>query len=234
MVFHLTVIQTFGMMQEEVLAAVPLFIFMGYIVEGADLMARLFRAFRYLLAPLKGSLYLGVVFTATIFAMATGIVGAAVTVLGIMAAPIMMKCHYSPRLCRGRHCCRGHPGHPDPAQRDARRDGPGDERLGGQAVWCGVSVQAFSWHLCILLPARPLLLQSRVGAGGAGRGTVDLSAGHDQGVLVGMVPLAVLIAGTLGSILAGLATPTEAAAMGAFGGVLLAAGYGKTQRKDAG
>ena len=64
-------------------------------------MARLFRAFRYLLAPLKGSLYLGVVFTATIFAMATGIVGAAVTVLGIMAAPIMMKCHYSPRLSAG-------------------------------------------------------------------------------------------------------------------------------------
>ncbi len=101
MVFDLMVIQTFGMMQEEVLAAVPLFIFMGYIVEGADLMARLFRAFRYLLAPLKGSLYLGVVFTATIFAMATGIVGAAVTVLGIMAAPIMMKCHYSPRLSAG-------------------------------------------------------------------------------------------------------------------------------------
>jgi len=101
MVFHLMVIQTFGMMQEEVLAAVPLFIFMGYIVEQADLMSRLFRAFRYLLAPLKGSLYLGVIFTATVFAMATGIVGAAVTVLGIMAAPIMMKCHYSPRLAAG-------------------------------------------------------------------------------------------------------------------------------------
>ena len=101
MVFHLMVSQTFGFMQEEVLAAVPLFIFMGYITEQAELMERLFKAFRYLLAPLKGSLYLGVILTATVFAMATGIVGAAVTVLGIMAAPVMIKCGYSPRLSSG-------------------------------------------------------------------------------------------------------------------------------------
>ena len=101
MVFHLMVTQTFGMMQEEILAAVPLFIFMGYITEQAGLMERLFEAFRHLLAPLKGSLYLGVVLTATVFAMATGIVGAAVTVLGIMAAPIMIRCGYSPRLASG-------------------------------------------------------------------------------------------------------------------------------------
>ena len=73
------------------------------------------------------------VFTATIFAMATGIVGAAVTVLGIMAAPIMMKCHYSPRLSAGRHRRRRHAGHPDPPQRHAGGHGAGDERLGGQA-----------------------------------------------------------------------------------------------------
>ena len=91
MVFHLMVSQTFGFMQEEVLAAVPLFIFMGYMTEQAGLMERLFKAFRLILAPLRGSLYLGVVLTATVFAMATGIVGAAVTVLGIMAAPIMIK-----------------------------------------------------------------------------------------------------------------------------------------------
>ena len=101
MVFHLMVSQTFGFMQEEVLAAVPLFIFMGYITEQAELMERLFKAFRTLLASLKGSLYLGVILTATIFAMATGIVGAAVTVLGIMAAPIMIKSGYSPRLSAG-------------------------------------------------------------------------------------------------------------------------------------
>ena len=88
-------------MKEQTLAAVPLFIFMGYVVEQAGLMERLFRAFQVMLAPVRGSLYLGVILTATVFAMATGIVGAAVTVLGIMAAPIMMKSGYSPRLSAG-------------------------------------------------------------------------------------------------------------------------------------
>jgi Na+/H+ antiporter NhaC len=74
--------------------------FMGY-TEQAGLMERLFDAFRHLLASVKGALYIGVVLTATIFAMATGIVGAAVTVLGIMAAPIMIKSGYSPKLSAG-------------------------------------------------------------------------------------------------------------------------------------
>ena len=87
-------------MQEEVLAAVPLFIFMGYIMEQAGLMERLFRAFRFLLAPVQGSLYLGVVFTATIFAMATGIVGAAVTVLGHHGRPHHDEGRLQPRCPR--------------------------------------------------------------------------------------------------------------------------------------
>ena len=100
-VFDLAFFQTIGMMKEQTLAAVPLFIFMGYVVEQAGLMERLFRAFQVMLAPVRGSLYLGVILTATVFAMATGIVGAAVTVLGIMAAPIMIKSGYSPRLSAG-------------------------------------------------------------------------------------------------------------------------------------
>ena len=101
LVFDLAFFQTIGMMKEQTLAAVPLFIFMGYVVEQAGLMERLFRAFQVMLAPVRGSLYLGVILTATVFAMATGIVGAAVTVLGIMAAPIMIKSGYSPRLSAG-------------------------------------------------------------------------------------------------------------------------------------
>jgi TRAP-type mannitol/chloroaromatic compound transport system permease large subunit len=95
------VFQTIGLMKEEVLAAVPLFIFMGYITEQAGLMERLFRVLQLLMAPLRGSLYIAVILTATVFAMATGIVGAAVTVLGIMAAPIMIKSGYSPSLSAG-------------------------------------------------------------------------------------------------------------------------------------
>ena len=87
MVFDLAYFQTIGMMKEELLAAVPLFIFMGFLTEQAGLMERLFIAFRMLLAPIRGALFVVVILTATVFAMATGIVGAAVTVLGIMAAP---------------------------------------------------------------------------------------------------------------------------------------------------
>src|ERR1700754_66884 len=100
-VFDLAYFQTIGMMKEEVLAAVPLFIFMGFITEQAGLMERLFTAFRMILAPIRGALYLVVVLTATVFAMATGIVGAAVTVLGIMASPIMIKSGYNARLSAG-------------------------------------------------------------------------------------------------------------------------------------
>src|SRR5688572_15867428 len=100
-VFDLAYFQTIGMMKEELLAAVPLFIFMGFVTEQAGLMERLFTAFRLLLAPIRGALYLVVVLTATVFAMATGIVGAAVTVLGIMASPIMIKSNYDPRLSAG-------------------------------------------------------------------------------------------------------------------------------------
>ncbi len=100
-VFDLMVFQTIGLMKEETLAAVPLFVFMGFLLEQSGLMERLFRAFQFALAPVRGSLYVGVILTATIFAMATGIVGAAVTVLGIMAGPIMVKSRYDVRLSAG-------------------------------------------------------------------------------------------------------------------------------------
>ncbi len=100
-VFDLMVLQTFGLMQEEVLAAVPLFVFMGYILERAGLVERLFSAFQLLMGPVRGSLYLVVLLTATVFATATGIIGASVTLLGILAASTMMKAGYSTRLSAG-------------------------------------------------------------------------------------------------------------------------------------
>ena len=108
MVYSLAYFQTIGLMKEELLAAVPLFIFMGYMTERAGLMERLFIALRLLFAPIRGSLFAVVILTATIFAMATGIVGAAVTVLGIMASPIMVKAGYDGRLAAeiGRASCR--------------------------------------------------------------------------------------------------------------------------------
>jgi tripartite ATP-independent transporter DctM subunit len=224
-VFDLAFFQTIGMMKEQTLAAVPLFIFMGYVVEQAGMMERLFRAFQVMLAPVRGSLYLGVILTATIFAMATGIVGAAVTVLGIMAAPIMIKSGYSPRLSAGAIAAGGTLGILVPpsvmlvvmgpvinvsvAKLYAAAFGPG-------FLLAGLYI-AYTLTRSFLNPklGPPVPKEERAGS----------IVAVVREVIVGMVPLALLISSTLGTILAGVVTPTEAAAMGATGALILALVY---------
>lgn len=100
-VFYLMAISWFDTMTDTVLAAVALFTFMGYILEKAGLMERLFRALLLLSGRLKGSLYMGTIFSATLFAAATGIVGASVTIIGLMAAPVMQRSKYNSALSAG-------------------------------------------------------------------------------------------------------------------------------------
>src|SRR3546814_17596000 len=88
-VFNLLTYQFFSLMTNVELTAVPLFLFMGYVLEQSGLMDRLFNALQMTLGKKKVSLYIIVLVTATVFAAATGIVGASVTVLGVMAAPIL-------------------------------------------------------------------------------------------------------------------------------------------------
>src|SRR4029453_1566556 len=88
--FYIMVFQTIGIMKEEVLAAVPLFIFMGYLMEQGGLMERLFKGFQLMMGPIPGSLYVGVLVTATIFGIAAGTVGATVVLLGILVPPSVM------------------------------------------------------------------------------------------------------------------------------------------------
>ena len=98
LVFYLMTLQFSMVMTEQTLAAVPLFVFMGIMMEQAGLMERLFSAFQLMLAKVRGSLYYAVLFVSVIFAAATGIVGASVTILGIMAAKSMNKSGYNVRL----------------------------------------------------------------------------------------------------------------------------------------
>ena len=229
-VFDLMYIQTVSLMREEVLAAVPLFIFMGYMVEQAGLMERLFTAFRFILAPLRGSLYLGVILTATMFAMATGIVGASVTVMGIMAAPVMIKSGYDVRLSAGAITAGGTLGILIPPSVMLVVMGP----------VMGVSVgklyaAAFGpgFVLASLYIAYSLIrsyLQPHLGPPLAAEERSTSSRETLREFCFGMLPLAALILATLGSILAGLATPTEAAAIGALGAVALTCFYGKMDR----
>jgi tripartite ATP-independent transporter DctM subunit len=226
-VFSLAYFQTIGMMKESLLAAVPLFIFMGFITEQAGLMERLFVALRLLLAPVRGALYAVVILTAAIFAMATGIVGAAVTVLGIMASPIMVKTGYDSRLSAGAITAGGTLGILIPPSVMLIVMGPvlGVSVADLYAAAFGPGFLLAGLYLAYLMTRAfinprlgpPVPKAERV----AGVGTIL------REVVLGVLPLVGLIAAALGSILAGLATPTEAAGMGAMGALLLALAYGK-------
>jgi tripartite ATP-independent transporter DctM subunit len=224
-VFYLSVLQTIGLMKEEVLAAVPLFIFMGYMTEQAGLMERLFRALQLVMAPLRGSLYLAVILTATVFAMATGIVGAAVTVLGIMAAPIMIKSGYSPRLSAGAIAAGGTLGILIPPSVMLIVMGP---VMGVSVSLLYAAAFGPGFLMASLYIAYTLVRSFLNPALGPSVPLEERAKSVGQLVrefAIGVLPLALLITCTLGSILGGLATPTEASAMGATGAIVLAVLY---------
>jgi tripartite ATP-independent transporter DctM subunit len=226
-VFYLMVFQTIGLMKEETLAAVPLFVFMGHVLEQAGLMERLFRSFQLILAPVRGSLYLGVLLTATLFATATGIIGASVTVMGMMAAPAMMRAGYDPKLSAGSIAAGGTLGILIPPSVMLVVMGP------------VVGVSIIKLFAAAILPG--LLLAGLYIAYTLLRSFFNPSLGpplpRDQWAtswreiaveaLSGIVPLAVVMFAALGSIIFGLATPTEAAAMGATGALVLMISYGR-------
>ena len=227
MVYSLAYFQTIGLMKEELLAAVPLFIFMGYMTERAGLMERLFIALRLLFAPIRGSLFAVVILTATIFAMATGIVGAAVTVLGIMASPIMVKAGYDGRLAAGCITAGGTLGILIPPSVMLIVMGPvlGVSVADLYAAAFGPGFLLAGMYLAYLLGRA--FLNPKLGPPVPLEERVHSLPVMLREVAIGVVPLVCLIAAALGSILAGLATPTEAAGIGALGAMLLAAGYGR-------
>jgi TRAP-type mannitol/chloroaromatic compound transport system permease large subunit len=100
-VLDLMVQRTYGVMANDVLIAVPLFVFMGYLVERAALIDRLFKSLHLALSRVPGSLAVATIVTCAIFATATGIVGAVVTLMGLLALPPMLKAGYSVRLAAG-------------------------------------------------------------------------------------------------------------------------------------
>jgi tripartite ATP-independent transporter DctM subunit len=227
MVFDLMVMQSFGIMKEEVLAAVPLFILMGHITEEAGLMDRLFKAFQHLFAALKGSLYIGVILTATIFSMATGIVGAAVTVLGIMAIPVMMKSRYDVRLSAGALAAGGTLGILIPPSVMLVVMGPvlnvSVVKLYAGAFGPGLMLACLYLGYCIVRSH----LNPALGPPIPHAERIHSRRAILAELLIGFVPLAVLILGTLGSILFGLATPTEASGIGCLGALILSLAYRK-------
>jgi tripartite ATP-independent transporter DctM subunit len=224
-VFDLAYFQTIGMMKEELLAAVPLFIFMGFITEQAGLMERLFSAFRMLLAPVRGALFLVVIVTSTVFAMATGIVGAAVTVLGIMAGPIMIRTGYDAKLSAGAITAGGTLGILIPPSVMLIVMGPvlGVSVADLYAAAFGPGFLLAGLYLAYL--AGRAFINPKLGPPVPKEERVQSLYVMLREVVIGVVPLLGLIAATLGSILAGFATPTEASGIGSLGALILAACY---------
>ena len=225
LVFYLMTFQFSSVMLEQTLAAVPLFIFMGLLMEQAGLMERLFRAVQLMLSRVSGSLYLAVLFVSTIFAAATGIVGASVTILGIMAAKTMTRSGYDVRLSAGTITAGGTLGILIPPSIMLVVMGPVLEvpvtDLFAAAIIPGIMMAAlYAFYVmgrCWLNPSLgpPLSVEDQP----------TIMAYVLKEFFLGLVPPAALVFSALGSIMFGLATPTEGAACGAAGALLLTLAY---------
>jgi len=226
-VFHLMTYQVFGTMMDTVLAAVAMFTFMGYVLEKAGLMNRLFHAVQLLFGGIHGSLYLATIFTATLFAAATGIVGASVTIIALMAAPVMMRSGYDVKLSAGSICAGGTLGILIPPSVMLVVMGPvlqvSAARLYAGALLPGLLLAG----LYLFYTMGRVWLNPKLGPPlpAAERNLSGLQL--LQELVFGLVPPVVLILATLGTIVTGWATPTEGAAIGCIGALVVTAAHGR-------
>jgi tripartite ATP-independent transporter DctM subunit len=224
-VFNLFVQRTYAVMANDVLISVPLFVFMGYIIERANILDRLFRSLQLASGALPGSLAVATLATCALFATATGIVGAVVTLMGLLAFPAMLRAGYDVRLAAGVTCAGGCLGILIPPSimliLYGATAGVSVVQLYAAAFIPGMMLAGlyifYAIFIGVIYPERAprLPLEER----NVPIGTILIA------LATSFFPLAALIATVLGAILMGLATPSEAAAMGSLGSLLLAAGY---------
>jgi tripartite ATP-independent transporter DctM subunit len=229
---------------------VQLFLFMGYVIERAGTLDRLFRSIELALTRVRGSLLIATLLTCTVFATATGIVGASVTLIGLLALPAMLRSRYDVKLASGTIAAGGTLGILIPPSVLLILYGAvasvSIPRLYAAAFLPGLLL-AGMYLLYILArvysnrnlaPPLPKEEQEEALAAVQRLRSVQVAQKYVPlmrtrlalvvfNLLVSFVPLTALIAAVLGSILVGLATPGEAAAMGALGGLILAKAYGR-------
>ncbi|MDC0248162.1 TRAP transporter large permease subunit [Pelagibacteraceae bacterium] len=223
-IFYLLNQNTYSVMENDVLVAIPLFLFMGYVVERANIVNRLFFSLQLATRHLPGSMAVAALATCAIFATASGIIGAVVTLMGLLAFPAMVKANYNRGFAAGVICAGGTLGilippsimlivyaaiaELSPLRLYAAAIIPGFLLAGFYMIY--VVGYAFFKPSIAPKPTEEEVPATRV---------IILQ------LVTSFLPLALLIFTVLGSILLGLATPAEAAAIGATGGLFLAFCY---------
>jgi tripartite ATP-independent transporter DctM subunit len=223
-IFYLLNQNTYSVMENDTLVAIPLFLFMGYVVERANIVDRLFFSLYMAARNLPGSLAIAALLTCAVFSTASGIVGAVVTLMGLLAFPAMANAGYNKSFASGVICAGGTLGILIPPSIMlivyAAIAELSPLRLYAAAVFPGLLLAGmYIAYVIIRVWFNPSLAPK------PNLEDVPPPAKIYKDLLVSFVPLTVLIMLVLGSILGGLATPAEAAAMGALGGLVLAAIY---------
>ena len=235
----------FGVMLNEVLVAVPLFVFMGVMLERSKLSEQLLETMGLLFGRLRGGLGLSVTIVGMLLAASTGIVGATVVTMGLLSLPAMLKAGYDPKLACGTICASGTLGQIIPPSivlvilADILQGAHTQAQL-AKGNFAPAPLSVVDLFAGALLPGlllvglyltwQVLLAVVRPEASPALVGAADRREGLVRRTLVALLPPACLILAVLGSILAGVATPTESAAVGALGAMALAALRGRLRR----
>jgi len=223
-IFYLLNQNTYSVMESDILVAIPLFLFMGYVVERANIVNRLFFSLQLATRHLPGSMAVAALATCASFATASGIIGAVVTLMGLLAFPAMVKANYHRGFASGVICAGGTLGILIP---------PSIMLIVYAAI---AELSVLRLYAAAIIPG--FLLAGFYMVYVVGRAYFNPSIAPKPleeevpstrvifiQLLTSFVPLALLILSVLGSILLGLATPAEAAAIGAFGGLFLAFCY---------
>ncbi|MDH3787229.1 MAG: TRAP transporter large permease subunit [Xanthomonadales bacterium] len=226
----------FGIMTNETLIAVPIFVFMGVMLERSKLADQLLQSLAQLMRGTPGGLGMAVVIVGAMMAASTGIVGATVVTMGLISLPTMLRKGYSPEISTGTICAAGTLGQIIPPsivlvmladvlsnayqQAQLRMGNYSPETVSVGELFAGalvpglILVATYLLYIVILARIRPGLMPPDRAEG-------DEQVSVRRLLVLASGPLALIVA-VLGSILKGIATPTEAAAVGAMGAMLLA------------
>jgi len=224
-VFYLLSQNTFSIMNNDVLTAVPLFLFMGYMIERANILDRLFHSLQVAFKNVPASMAVAALATCAMFATATGIVGAVVTLMGLLAFPAMLKAGYDQKLAAGVICAGGTLGILIPPSIMLIVYGA-TSAVSVVKLYAAALIPGFLLAgLYVIYVITRAVLNPKL-APKLPKEQTDIPFGKVVYLLVtAFFPLAILILSVLGTILFGLATPSEAAAIGALGAMLIAIGY---------